>query len=58
MRSAAAVRFGRGKASPVYEHGQWFVSVWDEDEGQDRTYSVVDSRPGIGRTGLDFEDLG
>jgi len=52
VRSAAAERFGRGQAVPVFEHGQWWVDV------DGALYSVVDARPGIGRTGLDFEALG
>lgn len=52
VRSAAAERFGRGQAVPFFEHGQWFVDV------DGAFYSVVDARPGIGRTGLDFEAIG
>lgn len=55
VRSAAAQRFGRGKARPVFEHGQWWVLV--EGEEDTRTFSVVDSTPGIGTTGLDFEEV-
>jgi hypothetical protein len=52
VRSAAAERFGRGRAVPVFEHGQWHVDV------DGALYSVVNARPGIGTTGLDFEALG
>jgi hypothetical protein len=52
VRSAAAERFGRGQAVPFFEHGQWFVDV------DGAYYSVVDARPGIGTTGLEFEELG
>lgn len=52
VRRAAAVKFGRGKARPFFEHGQWFVEVGN------RTYSVADYRPGLDGTGLDFEELG
>jgi hypothetical protein len=56
VRSAAAQKFGRGRAQPIYEHNQWFVSVDDGEDGE-RLYSVVDAHPGIGSTGLDFEAL-
>jgi hypothetical protein len=52
VRSAAATRFGRGKARPFFEHGQWWVDV------NGRFYAVVDSRPGVGGLGLDFEATG
>jgi hypothetical protein len=52
VRRAAAVKFGRGKARPFFEHGQWFVEVGN------RMYSVADYRPGLDGTGLDFEELG
>lgn len=51
VRRAAAAKFGRGKARPFYEHGQWFVEVGS------RMYAVADYRPGVDGTGLDFEAL-
>lgn len=51
VKSAAAQKFGRGKARPIFEHGQWFIWV------DDCCFSVVDAIPGIGNTGLDFEEL-
>ena len=54
IRSAAAERFGRGKARPVFEHGQWYVTVRGAED--DAIFSVVDASPGIGTTGLDFEE--
>ena len=56
IRGAAAIRFGRGKMTPNFEHGQWFVSGYDYD-GMWVHYSVVDARPGVGHTGIDFEEL-
>jgi len=53
VRSAAAQVFGRGTTIPVFEHGHWWVI---DDLG--RVYAVVEANPGIGKTGLDFEDLG
>jgi hypothetical protein len=58
IRSAASVRFGRGKARLEYEHGQWFAFVDDPEEDRDVIYSVVDAIPGVGGTGIDFESLG
>jgi len=52
VRSAAAERFGRGQAVPIFEHDRWFVDV------DGALYAVVDARSGIGTTGLDFEALG
>jgi hypothetical protein len=54
---AAAAKFGRGKARPCFEHGQWWVIVPDLDEDRDAVYSVVDSEPSIADTGLDFEQV-
>lgn len=48
------VDFSRASEGSVhYEHGQWWVLVWDEDEGVERTFSVVDSS-----RGLDLEETG
>jgi hypothetical protein len=57
--SAAAKKFGRGKALAWYEHGQWFVVVESryEDE-QDMIFSVVDCEDAIGNDYLDFEQIG
>jgi len=52
---AAASEFGRGRAKPVFEHGHWWVLVFDEEQDRDVTYAVVDAEPGILDTGLDFE---
>jgi hypothetical protein len=51
VRRAAAVKFGRGKARPFFEHGRWFVEVGN------RFYAVEDYRPGLDGTGLDFEAM-
>lgn len=53
--SAAAHVFGRGKASPVYDHGKWWVRV--DEGGETRTYSVVDAKYGINDTEIDFEEV-
>lgn len=53
--TAAAAKFGRGKARPYFEHGQWWVIVPGTED--DETYSVVDSSPSIANTGLDFEQV-
>jgi hypothetical protein len=53
---AAAAKFGRGKARPVFEHGQWWVQVPDPDGDRDLTFSVVDAEPSVAGTGLDFEE--
>lgn len=56
IRSAAAARFGRGKADLWFEHGQWWARI---DKGYyDQDYSVVDAYPGVAGTGIDFEELG
>jgi hypothetical protein len=57
VRKAAAKQFGRGKARPVYEHGHWWVLVYDKEEARDVTFDVVDAEPGISDTGLDFEQV-
>lgn len=58
-RSAAAQQFGRGRASTIFEHGQWWVEVRgiERDGSDDRYFSVVDAHPGIRKTGLDFEGV-
>ncbi len=48
VRSAAAAMFGRGKATPVYEHGQWWVTVWNDRDEEEETYSAVDTSSGVG----------
>lgn len=50
VRSAAAAKFGRGRASLVYEHGQWWATVWNPHDEEDETYSAVDTSSGV-----DFE---
>ena len=58
VRSAAAQRFGRGKGKPWFEHGQWWLIIDDYyEEGRETIFSVVDAEPGIGTTGLDFEEV-
>jgi hypothetical protein len=52
IRSAAAAKFGRGRADLFFEHDQWFATVGS------RSYSVVDAIPGVNRLGIDFEPLG
>ena len=52
VRSVAAAKFGRGRAVPVFEHGQWFVDV------DGRIYSVVDAVPGFDGRGISFEAIG
>lgn len=37
----------------TYEHGQWWVIAL----GTGASWSVVDAEPGIGDTGLDFEQV-
>lgn len=44
VRSAAARYFGRGKARPFYEHGQWWVELPNGAQ-----YSAVD---------IGFDDVG
>ena len=53
--SAAAAKFGRGKARPYFEHDQWWVIVPGAED--DEIYSIVDSHPSIANTGLDFEQV-
>lgn len=48
VASAAAAQFGRGKMTPFYEHGQW----WVENLRTGAQYSVVDTS-----RGLDFEQV-
>lgn len=57
VRSAAAAKFGRGKADVFFEHGSWFARVDDKRRGTEATYSAQDYRPGIDGTGIDFELL-
>jgi len=52
IRSAAAAKFGRGRADLFFEHGHWWATVGD------RTYDVVDAIPGVDGLGIDFEALG
>jgi len=52
IRSAAAAKFGRGRADLFFEHGQWWATVGS------RSYSVVDAIPGVDHLGIDFEPLG
>jgi len=57
VRSAAADRFGRGKADPFFEHGHWWVKVYEEDpdgyrDYVERIFSVVDTN-----RGFDFEEV-
>lgn len=52
IRSAAAAKFGRGRADLFFEHDQWWATVGS------RTYSVVDAIPGFDGLGIDFEALG
>ncbi len=57
VRSAAAQRFGRGRARLVYEHGQWWVIIDSPADDWPRNFSAVDADPGIGATGVDFEEV-
>lgn len=52
---AARSRF-RGQISPVYEHGHWWIQVFDGDEsdGETRTFDVVDANT---PSGFDFEEV-
>lgn len=53
VRSAAAQRFGRGRRRDVFfEHGQWWVTYWDEAQGKEAAWSAVDTNRGI-----DFERI-
>lgn len=52
VKRAAAVEFGRGKASPVFEHGHWWVTL-----PNGAIYDVVDSYPSVADTGLSFEQV-
>ena len=56
IRTAAAARFGRGKAKSFFEHDHWWVTV-ENEEGDDQYFDVVDSSPSIANTGLDFEPV-
>ena len=52
VRSAATARFGRVKKDVFYEHGQWWVQIWDPIEQEDVSFSAVDTNRGI-----DFERI-
>lgn len=55
IRRAAAVQFGRSKAqkaTPVFEHGHWWITL-----PNGAIYDVVDSSPSIAGTGLSFEQV-
>ena len=61
---AARQRFGRRLVvKPFFEHGQWWITVLEYNGPmEDANFSVVDaapgiSAPGIGDTGLDFEEV-
>lgn len=56
---AARMEFEKPLESPraVFEHGQWWVIVYDREEDLDLTFSVHDAEPGIGDTGLGFEQV-
>ena len=57
IRQAARQRFGQGKASPIYEHGHWWITLGNNLEDTDLIYDVVDVKPphDIGGTGFNFE---
>lgn len=42
---------------PVFEHGHWWVVVYDREEDRNVTFDVVDAEPGVLDTGLDFEQV-
>ncbi|MDD4000115.1 MAG: hypothetical protein PHX62_04385 [Bacilli bacterium] len=45
------------KIHAIFEHGQWWVRFFDEQEEMDRTYSVIDAE-GIGTyNGFDYEEV-
>ena len=56
VRRAAAAKFGRGKARPVFEHDHWWVIV-DGKDGDEQIFDVVDSSPSVADTGLSFEQV-
>lgn len=56
MMRAARARFGRRAVlRPVFEHGQWWLSV--DVGGEEQLYSVVDAVGGRSIDGFDFEEL-
>lgn len=56
VKAAANKHFGHRKAQPVFDHGQWWVVWYDEDLGDERTFSVNDAE-GPGTTdGFSFEE--
>lgn len=58
IKSAAAQKFGRGKARLFFEHGQWWAVIDDPIEDRDITYSVVDAEGPGTIDGFDFEEIG
>ena len=41
----------------IFEHGQWWVRFYDEQEERDRTYSVCDAEGTGTFNGFDFEEV-
>lgn len=39
----------------IYEHNKWWVIINNYDQNTRYTYSVVDAKPGIASTDLDFD---
>jgi hypothetical protein len=58
VRSAVRQKFHKRHVDTVFEHGQWWVTFPPmEAENVEVIFSVVDAEPGIGDTGLDFEEV-
>lgn len=55
--NAAVKKFGRGKAKLVFDHGQWWVLVYDKTEDQERIFSVVDAEGPGSIDGFYFEGV-
>jgi len=65
IERAAKYKFPRKKRSLFFEHGHWWLTVYDyykyerrNESGWDANFDVVDSDPGVNNTGFDFEEVG
>jgi hypothetical protein len=57
VKTAANKFFGHRKARPVFEHGHWWVTWYDENKDGQRSFDVVDAEGPGSVNGFGFEEV-
>lgn len=57
VKKAAIEKFRTSDFELAFEHGQWWLQLYDEYEDEMRTFSVCDAEGYGSIMGLDFEEV-